>query len=190
MTDMLFSPEHAFHGGLTAADIARLESEFAIAMVDLWCARSVLTNATDALQRAANLPATAPAMHALTVAENRAARGDQRAVRAAAAFRAAASGYEGARTALADIVQTAHERTPMEMTTQFRRDALLALAGGGGENVARRVAELSTVTDPVRRLQLFVRLSREAKTSFLMSEATMGRIDKLLDELTADPAKV
>lgn len=107
----LFDQDHALNGSLTTADIAHLETEFAVAKVDLWCASSALTNAATTLRHAANLPAAAPALHALTVAQDLASSGDQRAARAVASFEQAATSYEAARSAL-DEIRDAALRTP------------------------------------------------------------------------------
>jgi hypothetical protein len=79
------------------------EQEINAARMDLQCTRNILGHAVNDLRRAAGLPANAPAPLALTFAENRARSGDARAARAVNAFLGAASDYEGARVALAEL---------------------------------------------------------------------------------------
>jgi hypothetical protein len=99
MDERHFDPEATVFGQPEPTRTPR----FAAAKVDLWCAESVLANAADSLRRAAGLPATAPTARALHIVDEKAAAGNQRAARAAAAFRDAATRYEGARTGLDHI---------------------------------------------------------------------------------------
>lgn len=105
LDEPLYPPHHALPGLLGALELDALEHEWKAAKVDEWCAVRALTSAGDAVRHAVGAPAVAPIAAVLAVAET---TDSPRARRALDAYRAAASVYEGTRTALADIRRRAY----------------------------------------------------------------------------------
>lgn len=77
------------------------ELELSAARMDLWCATSILNNATYWMRVHAGVPQAASVWYAHTILQQRAAKGDRAAVRKLAEFDEATTGYEGARAAVA-----------------------------------------------------------------------------------------
>lgn len=80
------------------------EQEIAAARLDLQCTAHRLTLIARHMQTRTPGIGTAPLQYAVTSFEGRAGQGDKAAVRTLALFRQAASAYEGARTALAELM--------------------------------------------------------------------------------------
>ncbi|WP_329521079.1 hypothetical protein [Spirillospora sp. NBC_01491] len=110
LDEQLFPLDHTFIGFHTHAQIEALEEEFAAAKADEWFAVTALAGAAYGLRSAARVPANAPIAVAIDRAQDRTRAGDTRAARRLAEFTAAASDYEGARTAVEAIRQQAHTR--------------------------------------------------------------------------------
>lgn len=105
LDEPLYPPHHALPGLLGALELDALEHEWKAAKVDEWCAVAALTRAGNAVRHAVGAPAMAPIAAALAVAET---TDSPRARRALDAYRAAATRYEDARTALAGIRRRAY----------------------------------------------------------------------------------
>lgn len=79
------------------------ELEISAARMDLWCASSVLTNVAYWMKVLTGVPQPASVWYAHCFLHQRAAKGDKTAARKLAEFDKAATAYEGARVALADL---------------------------------------------------------------------------------------
>ena len=90
---------------MTDAEILPSNVEIAAARMDLWCATSVLANVAYWMRAHAGVPQTASVWYAHPVLQQRAENGDRTAARKLAEFDQAATAYEGARVALADLTQ-------------------------------------------------------------------------------------
>src|ERR1700749_2338485 len=78
--------------------------ELSAARMDMWCATSILNNVAYWMRVMAGVPQAAPVEHAYMLLERRAAQGDKSARRKVPEFEQAATGYEGARVALAELL--------------------------------------------------------------------------------------
>jgi hypothetical protein len=107
LDEPLWPADWALHSRDQAATVDALELDWKAAIVDLQCAAGLLGHATADLRRVARVPVDAPAgwatEHALNIADGKAAKGDKVAGRRAAAYRQAATAFEGARAEAADI---------------------------------------------------------------------------------------
>jgi hypothetical protein len=80
------------------------ELEIAAARMDLQCASNILVHAAYSMRKYAGIPQAASVWHAYTILEQMAGRGDKFARRVLTEFGKSATGYEGARVALIELV--------------------------------------------------------------------------------------